>query len=86
MADHHDMATPDDLERRRTAIRGALDALRDTVLEIGCTVEEKKGERCPYRTAGDDCTFRGGCINRVRSQDGRKTCGGDHLLKWERDQ
>lgn len=86
MADDPHSAAPDELERQRAAIRAALDAMRETVLEIGRAVEEKKGERCPYRTAADECTYRGGCINRVREQDGKKRCGGDHLLKWERDQ
>jgi hypothetical protein len=74
---------PEELERRRSAMRGALDALRETVMEIGRAVEEKKGERCPYRTAKDECTYRGGCVNRIRPAGGDALCGGDHMLKRE---
>ncbi len=70
-------------EAQAARIRAALDRMRDTILEIGAAIEQKKGERCPYRTAQDECTFRGGCINKVREADGTRRCGGDHLLKRE---
>lgn len=74
---------PDDARRER--IRAALERLKETVLEIGATVEAKRGERCPYRSAQDLCTFRGGCRNKVRHPGGDPACGGDHMLMWHDD-
>ena len=68
-----------DIER----MRRAWQAMEDTFREIAGTLEEKKHERCPYRTAGDECTFRGGCMNKQRLGPGDYRCGGDHLLRRE---
>lgn len=76
---------PPDDDVRGDRIRAALERLRETVLEIGAAVEAKRGERCPYRTATDACTFRGGCRNKVRRPGDDPACGGDHLLKWHDD-
>ena len=74
----------DDAQRER--ILHALAQLRDTVLDIGASVEAHKGERCPYRTARDTCTHRGGCQNKVWRRGEEPLCGGDHKLQWEQDQ
>jgi hypothetical protein len=67
---------------RAERIRRALQSLGETLSDLAQAVEEKKGERCPYRDAQDRCTFRGGCVNKVRERDGTKRCGGDHRLNW----
>jgi hypothetical protein len=63
-------------------IRAALASLGDTVRDLVDAIEAKKGERCPYRSATDVCTYRGGCVNRQRGPDKTWLCGGDHMLKW----
>lgn len=61
----------------------ALESLRETMSDIVEAVQEKKGERCPYRNAKDECTFRGGCRNKQRRGKGEAPiCGGDQQLKW----
>src|SRR5947207_739150 len=68
---------------RQDGIRRALQSLGDTLTEIAKSAESKRGERCPYRSAKDECTFKGGCINKRRQTNGTKLCGGDHKLKWK---
>jgi hypothetical protein len=76
----------EELEQRRERIRRAQESLRETLRGIIGTYEERKGERCPYRSATDVCTYRGGCVNKQRMPDGTKKCGGDHKLKWGKEQ
>ncbi|MFH0795197.1 MAG: hypothetical protein V2A74_14330 [bacterium] len=66
---------------RRERMLNAWRSLSDTVLEVANLMESKMGERCPYRAATDECTFRGGCVNKQRKSEGKVLCGGDHLLK-----
>lgn len=72
-----------DREERAARIRRALQSLGETLSDIVSSVEEKKGERCPYRNAQDECTFRGGCRNKVRRPGEAPQCGGDQLIRWE---
>ncbi|MCX7717934.1 MAG: hypothetical protein N2111_05970 [Candidatus Sumerlaeaceae bacterium] len=76
-----DPAVPPDPERVER-LRKALSELQQTLTEIAHSIEEKKHERCPYRTAKDECTYRGGCVNKEREGPGRYRCGGDHQLRW----
>lgn len=70
-------------EERREQMKRALESLRETMSDVVTAVQEKQGERCPYRNAKDECTYRGGCQNKQR-QGKREAplCGGDQLLKW----
>jgi CRISPR/Cas system Type II protein with McrA/HNH and RuvC-like nuclease domain len=68
---------------QRERLQKALQSLGETLTDLSKTIESKKGERCPYRSAKDECTYRGGCINKRRQADGTKLCGGDHKLKWK---
>ena len=79
----HESDQPDALEARRERIRRAYKSLGETLSSIMHSVEEKRGERCPYRAATDACTYAGGCINKRRLPDGTKVCGGDHKLRWD---
>jgi hypothetical protein len=78
---------PDDAARgevtdaRRERMMNAWRSLSDTVMEVANLMESKMGERCPYRSVTDECTFRGGCVNKQREREGRVVCGGDHQLK-----
>lgn len=82
-----DMAEPDDkanAEEQRKRLKRALQSLGETLSDIVNAVEDKKGERCPYRNAKDECTYRGGCQNKQRRGRGEApVCGGDQRLKWE---
>lgn len=70
-------------KEQRERLQKALHSLGETLTDLSKTIESKKGERCPYRSAKDECTYRGGCINKRRLPDGTKLCGGDHKLKWK---
>ncbi len=52
--------------------------------DIGRTITSHAGERCPYRTARDACTFSGGCQNQRWTARGTEpiACGGDGQLQW----
>jgi len=68
-------------DARHERMLNAWRSLSDTVMEIANLMESKMGERCPYRSVTDECTFRGGCVNKRRQAGGIVLCRGDHLLK-----
>jgi uncharacterized 2Fe-2S/4Fe-4S cluster protein (DUF4445 family) len=49
-----------------------------TLGRIAADVAQRSRERCPYRAAQDECTFRGPCRNRIR-RSGTLVCGGGIL-------
>jgi len=69
--------------QRMERLRQACDRLREVLTDVAKTIEAKKHERCPYRTAKDLCTYRGGCVNKQREGHGHYRCGGDHMLRWK---
>lgn len=74
----------DGKQDQRDRIRAAMSELESTLRGIVETAEQKRGERCPYRTAKDECTFRGGCVNKQgKGRGGPALCGGDHQLRWK---
>jgi hypothetical protein len=58
--------------------------LTDVFDDIARTLASHAGQRCPYRTASDACTFHGGCRNQHRAQHAADpvACGGDGNLQW----
>jgi hypothetical protein len=75
-------ATPLPGPEERTRIRRALADLSQTVADVVGQVEARLDERCPYRTAREQCTFSGACENqRRRAGAAHVECGGDHQLR-----
>jgi hypothetical protein len=60
-------------------IRAAMAKLGEVLTGIAITADAKNGERCPYKTAAQLCTFHGGCRNQ-RHINHSVHCGGDHQL------
>jgi len=53
--------------------------LVELLREIAQLAGERSLKRCPYRSAGEVCTFRGECGNRYRSPGGKALCTGGPL-------
>jgi len=53
--------------------------LVELLREIAELAGERSLKRCPYRSAGEVCTFRGECGNRYRSPGGKALCTGGPL-------
>jgi hypothetical protein len=77
------MSNVENKDKQAHRLRKALSSLGETLSDIVSTAEQKRGERCPYRNAKDECTYRGGCVNRRRRTGQPALCGGDHQLKWK---
>lgn len=71
-----------DHEAQAECLRRALRSLGETLSDIVEAVERRQGERCPYRSARDECTFRGGCRNKIRVPGAAPRCGGDQQIQW----
>jgi hypothetical protein len=66
----------------RDRLARAMATLSDTITGVVCGVEARLDERCPYRTAREQCTFSGACQNqRRRARAAHVECGGDHQLR-----
>lgn len=77
------MTVPERDEGQAERLRRALSSLGEVLSDIVGTAEAKRGERCPYRNAQDECTYRGGCVNQRRRKGQPTLCGGDHQLRWK---
>jgi hypothetical protein len=51
----------------REALLAARRQLMRTLADIAVDVADRAGERCPYRTAADCCTFAAPCRNQRRT-------------------
>lgn len=63
----------------RDRLEAALMRLSGVVGEIVSTAEARSRAVCPYKTAGRECTFHGGCSSQRRGA-GEVHCAGGEFL------